>query len=147
MDPSSPENNRQPQPLRALVVEDRPDVALGLELSLRHLGHRVEVAHKAKDALQKGPRFQPQLVLLDIGLPDLSGFDVCKEIRSSIWGSQAYIVAVTGRGEPSDLIHTAVSGFDRHVCKPMSLGTLQEIINTVANKLGFPEAGRANGWA
>ncbi len=128
-----------PQPLRAMVVEDRPDVALGLELLLRHLGHTVQVAHLAREALAKGPVFKPQVVLLDLGLPDLTGFDVCKEMRASDWGADSFVVAVTGRDEPSDLVQTALSGFDRHVCKPMSLADLREILQTVTDKIAQRE--------
>ncbi len=135
----APQNLSAPQPLRAMVVEDRPDVALGLELLLRHLGHTVQVAHLASEALAKGPVFKPQIVLLDLGLPDLTGFDVCKEIRASDWGTGSYVVAVTGRDEPSDLIRTASCGFDRHVCKPMSLADLREILQTVTDKLALHE--------
>ena len=122
-------------PLRVMVVEDRPDVAEGLEMLLVHLGHTVEVAHKAHEALQSGPDFKPDVILLDIGLPDLSGYDVCKEIRASSWGLNKFVVAVTGRDEPSDVIRTAHTGFDRHVAKPMALDTLKDILHTVQKRV------------
>lgn len=122
-------------PLRAMVVEDRPDVAESLEMLLHHLGHTVVVTHKAHDALKQGPDFKPDVILLDIGLPDLSGYDVCKEIRASDWGLNTFVVAVTGRDEPSDVIRTAHTGFDQHVAKPMALDTLKDILHTVQKKV------------
>jgi DNA-binding response OmpR family regulator len=123
--------------MRALVVDDREDVALGLALLLRRLGHTVQVAYKAQEALKKGADMQPDVVFLDIGLPDRSGYDVCKEMRRSNWGLSAFIVAVTGRNEAEDLIRAAHSGFDRHVGKPMEFHTLQEILHTVETKAAF----------
>ena len=126
------------QPLRALVVDDREDVAMGLALMLKKLGHTVQVAYHALGALQLGERLRPDVVFLDIGLPDRSGYDVCKEMRQSDWGANAFIVAVTGRNEAEDMIRAAHSGFDRHVGKPMDLSTLQEIVHTVNTRAAYP---------
>lgn len=122
--------------LRALVVEDRPDVAMGLELILKGLGLTVQVAYDAQQAFQKGADLKPDVIFLDIGLPDISGYDVCREIRQSDWGGRSFIVALTGRDEPEDMIRAAHMGFDRHVGKPMALATLQEILHNVNR--GFP---------
>ncbi len=117
--------------LRALVVEDREDVAMSLALLLKQMGYVVQVANQAQDALEKGQHFNPDIIFLDIGLPDLNGYDVCLEMRRSEWGAKAFIVAVTGRNEPSDLLRAANTGFDRHVGKPMGFGTLREILHAV----------------
>lgn len=122
-------------PLRALVVDDRDDVAMGLALLVERLGYTVQVANQAMDALEKGERFRPEVVFLDIGLPDLSGYDVCMRMRQSEWGARAFIVAVTGRNDPGDMIRAAHTGFDRHVGKPMSVGTLREILRTVETRV------------
>lgn len=124
-------------PLHALVVDDRDDVAMGLALLLKHLGLVVQVANEGREALEKGASFRPDVVFLDIGLPDLSGYDACMEMRRSSWGADAFIVAVTGRNEPEDVIRAAHTGFDRHVAKPMGLGTLQEILHTVKARGDF----------
>ena len=138
MDPNGPPmqrstlNNDVATPtLRALIVEDRPDVALGMELLLRRLGHTVVVAHRAEEALLEGEDFNPHVIFLDIGLPDVSGYDLCKDLRANQWGSKAYIVAVTGHDEPTDLVRAATTGFDRHVGKPMAMATLTEILEHV----------------
>ena len=123
-----------PQPLRALVVDDRDDVAMGLALLLKKLGYAVQVANQAHEALEKGEIFRPDVVFLDIGLPDLSGYEVCMEMRRSPWGAKAFIVAVTGRNEASDMLRAANTGFDRHVGKPMGFDTLREILRTVETR-------------
>ncbi len=117
--------------MRALVVDDRYDVAKGLALLLKRLGYTVQEAYTAHEALEKGATLRPDVVFLDIGLPDASGYDVCKEMRRNAWGVNAFIVAVTGRNEVEDMIRAANSGFDRHVGKPMDFMTLQEILHTV----------------
>ncbi|HMC96447.1 MAG TPA: response regulator [Flavobacteriales bacterium] len=121
--------------LRALVVDDRNDVAMGLALLLKQLGYPVKVANQARDALEFGERFRPDVVFLDIGLPDLSGYDVCLEMRRRDWGAKAFIVAVTGRDDAADVMRAANTGFDRHVAKPMSFGTLREILRTVESEV------------
>lgn len=129
--------------MNALVVDDREDVALGLALLLKKLGHTVQIAHDAREALTKGAAFKPDVIFLDIGLPDLSGYDACMEMRESDWGTRAFIVAVTGRNEPEDMIRSAHTGFDRHVGKPMDFGTLQAILHTVNMRGSFPNPNAA----
>jgi DNA-binding response OmpR family regulator len=126
-------NERSPQ-LRALVVDDRVDVAMGLALLLKQQGYDVQMANQAREALEKAGLFLPDVVFLDIGLPDRSGYDVCLEMRQSEWGAKAFIVAVTGRNEAEDLLRAAQTGFDRHVGKPMGFGTLREILRTVETR-------------
>lgn len=121
-------------PIQTLVVDDRPDVAMGLAMLLGKMGCSVQVAHCAEEALTKASDHHPTLIFLDIGLPDLSGHDVCKEVRQSKWGSNAFIVAVTGHNEPQDVIRSAMTGFDRHVGKPMEFATLKEILDTVQTR-------------
>lgn len=129
--------------LRALVVDDREDVAMSLMLLLQKLGHSVSVASDAEEALAKAAATRPEVVFLDIGLPDSSGYEVCKEMRQSVWGARSFIVAVTGRNEAADMIRAAQTGFDRHVGKPMPLKTLQEILHTAGSRYSFPDSTEA----
>jgi len=119
---------------RVLVVDDRTDVARSLAMVLERMRYRVEVAHNAKDALEKGMELRPDIIFLDIGLPDISGYDVCKEMRQSEGGLTSFIVAVTGRDSPADVIRSAQTGFDRHVAKPMDFATLKEILHVVKTR-------------
>jgi len=123
-----------PLTLRALVVDDREDVADTLAMLLQRSGYTVQVAYTGKEALEKGGLLRPDVVFLDIGLPDRSGHDVCKDMRNSDWGATAFIVALTGHNEPSDMIRSAHNGFDRHVGKPMEFETMQEILRTAKSR-------------
>ena len=129
--------------LRAMIVEDRPDVALGYELLLRRLDHTVQTVYTAAEALLVGASFDPGVIFVDIGLPDGSGYELCKEFRLKDWGRTAYIVAVTGRDEPEDLLRAATTGFDRHVAKPMKLATLKEILAHVQRSVEVAQANMA----
>lgn len=104
---------------------------MGLALLLMQMHYTVQVANSAQEALEKGGPLQPDVIFLDIGLPDLNGYEVCMEMREREWGGKAFIVALTGRNEPSDVLRAANTGFDRHVGKPMDLKTLREILSTV----------------
>jgi len=129
-----PQDNATPPRLRALVVDDREDVAMGLALLLKHMGYTVQIASHSEEALDKGERLHPDVVFLDIGLPGSSGYDVCLEMRRRTWGAKAFIVAVTGHNDPADVLRAANTGFDRHVAKPMGITTLNEILRTVEGK-------------
>jgi len=118
-------------PIRVLVVDNSADVAVTLALLVKQLGHMVQVAHSGQQALAKAAAFRPDVIFLDIGLPDISGYEVCKEIRGYDRGKNSIIVALTGRKEPEDVIRSEKAGFDRHVGKPMFLATLQEILGSV----------------
>jgi DNA-binding response OmpR family regulator len=83
-------------------------------------------------AVHEAEQFRPSLILLDIGLPDLSGYDVCRRVRMHDWGARMAIVAVTGWGQEHDRQQSAAAGFDRHLVKPVdpvvltALATLPE---------------------
>ncbi len=132
MDRRTPTSENGLPALRTLVVDDNVDITYSLSLLLRRAGHVAMVAHSAREALEVGAATRPEVVFLDIGLPDTCGYDVCKDMRQTEWGAKAFVVALTGRNEPADLIKAANTGFDRHVAKPMAMATLQEILRTVA---------------
>ena len=123
---------------RILVVDDLPDNAASLSLLLRRLGHRVETAFCGTDALALASEFRPQVVLLDIGMPDIDGFEVCRRLRGEPWGSELFVVALSGWGQESDQRRAADAGFNAHLVKPLDLEALQEL-------LARPEAGAAIG--
>ena len=98
-------SRKRPRPARAsverriLVVDDLPDNAASLTVLLRRLGHRVETAFSGRDALALADQFRPQIMLLDIGMPDLDGFEVCRRVRKEDWGKAMFIVALSGWGQ------------------------------------------------
>lgn len=110
--------------MRVLVVDDNVDAAESLASLLRLVGHRVEVANDGIEALERAQQWQPDVVLLDLGLPRLSGLDVSRRIREQPWGRGMRLVALTGWGQELDRQHTRESGFDAHLVKPVDLDAL-----------------------
>jgi PAS domain S-box-containing protein len=118
----------QMQPRRILVVDDNRDSAESLAMLLEMTGNQVEVAYDGLTAVKMAERFQPDLVLLDIGLPVLNGYDACRQIRRQPWGKDMVIVAVSGWGQEQDRLRSRDAGFDRHVVKPVSREALAELL-------------------
>ncbi len=115
-------------PRRILVVDDNCDSANSLAQLLNMSGHQTEVAHDGPAAIEAAGRFQPDIVLLDIGLPGLSGYDVCRAIRREAWGRRAVLVALTGWGQQEDRQKTHEAGFDRHFVKPVDYDALMNVL-------------------
>jgi DNA-binding response OmpR family regulator len=111
-----------------LVVEDNADAAESLVRLLRLLGHDAKAAHDGRAAVEEAARFRPQIALLDIGLPELSGYDVAREFRSQSWGKQMTLIALTGWGQDEDKRLAKDAGFDRHVVKPINPEELCELL-------------------
>lgn len=105
---------------RTLVVEDNPDVAEVLTELLGEMGHEVHLARSGEEAIRCFTEFSPDLVLIDIGLPDLSGHDVARAIRAAPTGSTVTLVAVTGWGSEDDRQRSAEAGIDYHLVKPLT---------------------------
>jgi CheY-like chemotaxis protein len=111
---------------RLLVVDDNVDAANSIAELLQMDGHEVCVAHSAAAALAKFADFRPDVVLLDIGLPDEDGYRVVQQLRGS--GGTAQIIALTGHGQPADLERSQQSGFDAHLIKPVDIVLLRKVI-------------------
>jgi PAS domain S-box-containing protein len=105
---------------RVLVVDDNRDAAESLAVLLRMTGNAVRTAYAGADALGIADEFHPSIVLLDIGMPELSGYDVARAIRSTPWGQAAVLIAVTGWGQTSDRSRAREAGFDHHLVKPVA---------------------------
>jgi CheY-like chemotaxis protein len=106
-------------PLKILVVEDHRDGAETIAELLSRLGHSVRTVHDGGAALQSAEEFRPELVLLDIGLPTMSGYEVCRRLRGEAWGGAVTIVAMTGWGDAEAQRKARAAGFDRHLVKPV----------------------------
>jgi PAS domain S-box-containing protein len=113
---------------RKLVVDDNRDAAASLAMMLSLLGHDTRIAHDGLDALELAEAFRPELVLLDIGLPRLNGYDSCRRIRQQLWGKEILIVAVTGWGQEEDRRRSQEAGFDRHLVKPVAMAALEQLL-------------------
>ena len=121
---------------RVLVVDDNRDSAESLALLLRLTGHLVETAHDGAEALDAAERFQPDAILLDLGMPRLSGYEVCERIRARPWGQSILMIAQTGWGQAQDRARTLEAGFDAHLTKPIDPDVVQQLLATLkANSL------------
>jgi CheY-like chemotaxis protein len=125
-----PRGEASPQTLRVLVVEDHADSARSLSLLLELLGHEVEVVADGREAIGAVERFRPALVLLDIGLPGMDGYEVARRLRAR--GSKALLVSLTGYGRDADKLRSREAGFDSHLVKPVDLETLKRLIASMA---------------
>jgi PAS domain S-box-containing protein len=106
-------------PRRVLVADDNRDAAESLRLLLGFAGHEVRTAHDGRAALHVAEEFRPDVVLLDIGMPGLNGYEVAAQLRAEPWGRDVLLVAITGWGQEQDRQLALQSGFDRHVTKPV----------------------------
>lgn len=113
---------------RVLVVDDYPDSAETTCTLLSLLGHDCRYAVCGKDALTQAAQFEPDVVILDIGLPDVSGFDLARQIRAQLAGKPLYLAAVTGWGQAEDRVRAFDAGFDQHFVKPADRTTLAAIM-------------------
>ncbi len=113
---------------RILVVDDNMDSADTLSLLLRLKGNEVRTASDGIEALERAEAFLPKLVLLDIGLPKLNGYDVAKRIRQQPWGHDMILVALTGWGHGDDRRRALEAGFNFHIVKPLDLSKLENIL-------------------
>jgi PAS domain S-box-containing protein len=108
-----------PRPRRVLTADDNRDAALSLATLIRAMGHEVAVAFDGEEALIKAAEFQPDLVLLDLGMPKLDGYQVCRTLRAQPRGPDLVIIALSGRGQEADRERSKGAGFDEHVVKPV----------------------------
>jgi CheY-like chemotaxis protein len=114
------------QSLRVLVADDNADAAHTLTVLLRMAGHHVQKAGSGADALRIAEEFHPSVIVLDIGMPGLSGYAVAEKIRAAAWGKSVTLIALTGRAAAEDMERARNAGFDRHFAKPVELQQLLE---------------------
>ena len=121
------------RPKRVLVVDDNADIRDSLGTMLGLWGHDVSVAATGEKAVELALHDHPDVALVDIGLPGISGHDVAREIRrvSPAWDSAIKLVAITGYGQPSDRERALASGFDRHMMKPVDPAQLEKSYNGI----------------
>jgi len=113
---------------RVLIADDNKDAADSLAMLLELDGHEVRVAHGGHAALALAQVFRPEVALLDIGMPDLSGYEVATALRREPWGKAMQLVALTGWGQESDRRHSKAAGFDWHLTKPIDMDALCTVL-------------------
>jgi PAS domain S-box-containing protein len=115
--------------LDILVVDDNVDAARSLALLLGMVGHRVRVAHEGNAALAAVQVSRPQVVLLDIGMPGMDGYEVARRMRAMAGGDALRLIALTGHGQPEDRQQARAAGFDQHLVKPVTLEALTAVLD------------------
>ncbi len=115
-------------PRRILVVDDNVDAASSLAMLLKMTGNETQAAHDGLEALEATERFRPDVVLLDIGLPKLNGYEVCRRIREQPWGKNIVMVALTGWGQEEDRRKSTEAGFNAHMVKPVDYAALTALL-------------------
>lgn len=115
-------------PRRILVVDDNVDAAQSMATMLELLGHDVDVAYDGDHALRLAERVHPEVVLMDLGMPNMNGYVAARRIRQLEWGRDVLLVAVTGWGQQADRAASEQAGFDHHLVKPVELDTVQRLV-------------------
>jgi CheY-like chemotaxis protein len=113
---------------RVLVVDDNRDSAESLAMLLSLRGHDTHTAHDGEEALRVAATVRPDVMLLDIGLPKLNGYDTCRKIRAEGWGRRMVIIALTGWGQDEDRRLSREAGFDGHLVKPVDDRALEALL-------------------
>lgn len=113
---------------KIIVVDDNEDAADMLAMLLERLGNTTRVAHDAHAALQLVDEFAPELAVLDIGLPEVDGYELAQQLRRRAGTERVHLIALTGYGQASDKARAVQAGFDAHLVKPVTLETLQQLI-------------------
>jgi len=117
--------------LKILVVDDNRDAADTCGMLLEASGHHVQTAYTGRQALELARTFRPHAVLLDIGLPDIDGYQLARQVRAIPWGRSAVLVAVTGWGQEEDRLRAVEAGFDQHLVKPISAEMVESLLRSV----------------
>jgi signal transduction histidine kinase/AmiR/NasT family two-component response regulator len=117
--------------LNILVVDDNHDSAESMDVLLRIMGNAVRTAHDGLEAFQMAAEFRPDVVLLDIGLPGIDGYEVARRIRQQRWGGRMILIAATGWGQETDRQRTKEAGFDYHLVKPLDHAALLNLLSSV----------------
>jgi PAS domain S-box-containing protein len=131
---------RRPQPgasqRRVMVVDDNVDAAESMAVVLRIEGHEVRTAHDGEHAIQLASEFRPEVIVLDLGMPKMTGYDVARRLRAKPWGRDVVLVACTGWGQPEDRRRSKEAGFDHHLVKPVSAEAILAAVATPASDAG-----------
>jgi signal transduction histidine kinase len=120
-----------PRPLRVLIVDDNVIVAEALGWMLEEIGHACESIHDGRQAIEAAGRFRPDAILLDIGLPGMDGYEVCRTLRRDERFRTTTIIAQTGWGQDKDKALAIAAGFDHHLTKPVMIEDLEKLLSTV----------------
>jgi CheY-like chemotaxis protein len=134
--PQTPEEANQSRSSvthRMLVVDDDSDTTESLAMILRRMGNEIQTAHDGLEAVQAAATFRPAVVLLDIGLPKINGYEAAKLIRDKMANQKVVIIAMTGWGQQDDKRRALEAGFDHHLTKPVEPAALSRLLALIGS--------------
>jgi len=117
---------------KILVIDDIPDIAEILSSLLSYFGHKVLIAFSGHEGLAQAKEFMPDVVICDIGLPGMNGYEVAKSLRNDQELKDTFLIALSGFAQPENLEQSREAGFDRHLAKPVSLDTLEQVLAEIS---------------
>jgi PAS domain S-box-containing protein len=117
-----------PESRRVLIADDNHDAGISLSMLLQSMGHDTRVVHDGIEAVEEAELFRPDVVLLDLGMPRLDGYETARRIAGRPWAAATQIVAVTGWGQEADRHRAKAAGFHRHLVKPVDVAALQQVM-------------------
>lgn len=123
-------------PLRVLVVDDLRDSADSLAALLELTGHEAWAAYEGTASIETAERLRPDVILLDIGMPDVDGYEVCRRLRELPWASGTTLIALTGWGQENDRRRSVEAGFDHHLVKPVEIPALMKLLEGISKRKG-----------
>jgi signal transduction histidine kinase len=129
--PSAEDAVGRSMPQRILIADDNADSAESMGMLLRLMGNDVRIASDGLEAVEQAAAFQPDIVLMDIGMPRLDGYEAARRIRSQAWSRDTLLVAVTGWGPSDDSGEATAAGFDRHFTKPLDPAELRRLVGSI----------------
>jgi CheY-like chemotaxis protein len=129
--PSAADAVERSTPQRILIADDNADSAESMGMLLRLMGNDVRIASDGLEAVEQAALFQPDLVLMDIGMPRLDGYEAARRIRNQGWSRDTLLVAVTGWGPSDDSEEATAAGFDRHFTKPLDPAELRRLVSSI----------------
>ena len=121
---------------RILVVDDNRDAAMSLAIMLKLMGNETKTAYDGLEALDVAAAFRPDMVMLDIGMPKLNGFDTAQRMRQHTWGKHTVLVALTGWGQEEDKRRSLEAGFNFHMVKPVDLAAIEKLLAGLQSNAG-----------
>jgi signal transduction histidine kinase/CheY-like chemotaxis protein len=113
---------------RVLIVDDNADALESLSRLVHYMGNEVRRAHDGLEAIEVAREFRPDIVLMDLGMPNMNGYEAARHLRQEPWGQNVSIIATTGWGQEEDRRRTTEAGFDRHLVKPIEVAALREVL-------------------
>jgi CheY-like chemotaxis protein len=118
-------------PMRILIADDNRDAAEALSQFLARTGHSIFLAYDGRQAIELANQLKPEVAVLDIGMPEIDGYEVARRLRAEAWSARLVLVAVTGWGQAHDKNEAFAAGFNHHFTKPIDPGRLESLLAEV----------------